>query len=74
MRDVIFILLTLAIFAVFGIFSRIPAGAAMRPFLGLGGISLEIYATHIYFVALAVSLTAPLGATGRCMLLRLPFG
>ena len=48
----------LAIFAVFGIFSNSPKDVALRPFLALGGMSLEIYATHIYFVALAVSLTA----------------
>ena len=49
----------LAIFAVFGIFSMATKNTlATMPLPGIGRISLEIYVTHIYFIAMAVSATA----------------
>lgn len=53
----------MAIFAVFGVFSRTQTALARTPFARIGKISLEIYVTHIYAIALAVSATAALAWT-----------
>jgi fucose 4-O-acetylase-like acetyltransferase len=51
----------LAIFAVFGIFSKAATTLLAKMSLpGIGRISLEIYVTHIYFIAVAVSAIAAL--------------
>lgn len=51
----------LAIFTLFGLFSSAFMSGAARAFEGFGRISLEIYASHIYFVAMAVSASAQAG-------------